>query len=147
MKPVSELRVDLVGRTVYVRMHGIFNEEDMKEWSKHYREKATKAFRGIKHMVIADMRGMRPSALHVAKIMGDEIGYARLHGVVLCAHMSDHTVLRLQAARVARQNSPDDDVTVDVTSLEEAHAVIEEGRARLDDRRYAGSIREAVRAP
>jgi len=66
--------------------------------------------------------------------------------VVICAHISDHTVQRLQLARVTRENSTSDDITVDVDSLEEAHRVLSEARVRLDDPRYsaAPSIRNAI---
>ena len=77
----------------------------------------------------------------MAKVLGEEIFHARRNGVVLCVHISDDTVQRLQALRVARQNSVTDDDTVDVSSAEEAVRVCDEYRGRLDDPRYAGSIR------
>jgi len=40
-------------------------------------------------------------------------------------------VKKLQAARLAREHSPDDDVTVNVVSLEEANKVLEEARLWL----------------
>jgi hypothetical protein len=92
-------------------------------------------------MVIADMRGMKPMDPTVANMLGAEIHYARRHGVVLCAHVSDHTVQRLQARNIARQNSPSDDVTVDVASAEEAMKVLDEARSRLDDEPSATTIR------
>ncbi|WP_394824736.1 hypothetical protein [Pendulispora albinea] len=140
-----ELHVEVERRTVHVRMTGMFSEAEMRTWIKLFRTKSTNFFRGRKHMIIADMRGMKTVSLPVAQLMADEIGHARLNGVVLCAHVSDDTVQRLQAARVARQKSPHDDVTVDVSSPEEAHRVISEGWHRLDDPRYTGSIRDAVR--
>jgi hypothetical protein len=94
-------------------------------------------------MVVADMRGMK--TLHPsAELMGAEIGYARRHGAVLCAHISDNTVQGLQAARVARQNSTTDDVTVDVDSPEEAERVVRAYAKYLDDPRFIGSIRAAL---
>ncbi len=51
---------------------------------------------------------------------------------------------RLQAARVARQNSPGDDITIDVDSLEEAQRVAQSYAKFLDDPRYAHSLREAL---
>lgn len=133
-------------RVLRVRMNGIFDEETMRAWVKQYRELGTQPYRGKKHMVIADMRGMRTLHPSVAALMGAEIGYARRNGVVLCAHLSDDTVQRLQAARIARQNSPFDDVTVDVDSLAEAERVITAGTKFLDDVRFGGSIRDAISA-
>lgn len=101
---------------------------------------------GAKHMVIADMRGMKPLHPPVAKLLGEAIGYGRRNGAVLCAHVSDHTVQRLQAARVARENSPTDDVTVDVSSVSEAERVVAEARSRLEDGRYGQSVRDPLAA-
>jgi hypothetical protein len=113
----------------------------MKGWAALYRRAGTDRFNGRKHMVIADMRGMKASHPSVAAIMGAEIGHARRNGVVLCAHISDDTVLRFQAARVVRENVVGDDVTVDVVSLEEARRVVEEARSRIDDATPLASIR------
>ena len=142
-KAEFEVVLDLANRTIFTRMTGLFSESDMHEWAKQYHE-ATDRFLGRKHMVIADMRGMKTVHPSIANIMGGEIGYAREHGVVLCAHLSDDTVQRLQARRVARLNSPDDNVTVDVSSIQEARKVVEEARGRIDDASSARSIRLVV---
>ena len=142
-KAEFEVVVDLPNRTLSTRMTGLFSEADMVEWAKEYRE-ATDKFQDRKHMVIADMRGMKTVHPSIAAIMGGEIGYAREHGVVLCAHLSDDTVQRLQARRVARQNSPTDNVTVDVSSLQEARKVVDEARDRIDDNSSARTIRLVV---
>lgn len=139
-----EFKVDLPKRTVYIRMTGHFDEPEMKGWVKAYRTEATDRFKGQKHMIIADMRGMKPTSPQVAQIMGAEIGHARKNGVVLCAHISDDTVQRLQAARIGRQNSDGDDVTVDVVSLSEAYLVCAEARNRIDDATPIASIREPL---
>jgi hypothetical protein len=81
--------------------------------------------------VLADMRGMRPTHPDVAAILGAEIGYARERGCVRCAHLSDDTVQRIQAARVARLASPGDDVTVIVGTVSEGERVLEEARREL----------------
>jgi hypothetical protein len=81
------------------------------------------------------------SANELAALMGAEIGYARRHGVVLYPHISDDTVQRLQAARVARQYSTTDDVTIDVDSPEEAARAYAK---YLGDPRFSGSIRAAL---
>ncbi|NUP07643.1 MAG: hypothetical protein HOW73_16470 [Polyangiaceae bacterium] len=140
MSTKYSVNVDIGKRTVFVRMKGVFNDIDMRKWSEIYRQ-ATSPLAGKKHMIIADMRGMKASHPSVAEIMGAEIGYARRHGVVLCAHISDDTVQRLQAARVCRQNSTGDDVTVDVVSLEEALKVVTEASHLLDDTTPLKSIR------
>ena len=125
-----ELRVDRAKRTVYCKMSGIFDEAAMRAWAADYR-KVTDAFAGRPHLVLADMRGMKPTHPQVAAILGDEIGYARRHGCVRCAHLSDDSVQRIQAARVARMASPGDDVTVTVGSVAEAERVLDEARREL----------------
>ena len=140
-----EVRVDLAKRTLFTRMSGLFSETDMIAWAEAYRRDGTDRFKGRPHMVLADMRGMKTVHPSIAAILGAEIGHARQNGVVLCAHLSDDTVQRLQAKRVARMNVEGDDVTVDVSSVEEAHRVIDEARDRLEAPSYAGaSIRAAL---
>jgi hypothetical protein len=138
-----EVALDLPNRTLFTRMTGLFSESDMHAWAKEYHE-ATERFQGRKHMVIADMRGMKTVHPSIANIMGAEISHAREHGVVVCAHLSDDTVQRLQARRIARQNSPDDNVTVDVSSIQESRKVIDEARDRIDDKSSAKTIRLVV---
>ncbi|HEX3777361.1 MAG TPA: hypothetical protein VHV51_22965 [Polyangiaceae bacterium] len=146
MKAEFEIKNDDVRRVVYVRMTGTFDEAAMHAWARAYRAQGTALHAGKRHMVIADMRGMKTMHPSLAAIMGAEIGYARRHGVVLCAHVSDNTVQGLQAARVARQNSASDDVTVDVDSLDEAERVVRAYAKYLDDPRFKGSIRDALDA-
>lgn len=142
-KAEFEVVLDMASRTLFTRMTGLFSEADMRAWAKQYHD-ATDSFRGQRHMVIADMRGMKTVHPSIAKIMGAEIAYARDNGVVLCAHVSDDTVQRLQARRVARQNSLADNVTVDVNSIHEARKVVEEARNRIDDDASARSIRLVI---
>lgn len=144
MRAEFEVKHDLTGRCVHVRMTGIFDERQMRAWTTAYRNQGTLPFKGRRHMVLADMRGMKAVNPAVAALMGEEIGFARRHGVVLCAHVSDDTVQRLQAARVARQNSPQDDVTVEVDSIEEGRRVIRAYAKFIDDARFSGSIRDAI---
>ncbi|HEY4105383.1 MAG TPA: hypothetical protein VGM44_15905 [Polyangiaceae bacterium] len=146
MKAEFEITNDAARRVVYVRMTGTFDEAAMHAWAKAYRSEGTALHGGKRHMVIADMRGMKTMHPALASIMGAEIGYARRHGVVLCAHVSDNTVQGLQASRVARQNSTTDDVTVDVDSPEEAERVVRAYAKYLDDPRFKGSIRDALSA-
>jgi len=117
-------------RTIYIRMEGFFEEKEMRAFVDAYR-KATDSYEGQPHLVLADMRGMQIASLEVSKLFGDAIGYARERGVACCAHLSSSTVQKLQAARLAREHSPGDDVTVNVVSPEEAHKVLEEARRRL----------------
>jgi hypothetical protein len=138
-----DVRTDLKKRTIFTRMTGVFSEGDMQAWAKEYRE-ATDCFQGSKHMVIADMRGMKTVDSTVAAILGEGIAYARKRGVVLCAHVSDDTAQRLQARGIARRNSASDDVTVEVASAEEGLKVVEEARSRIDDESPASSIRAAI---
>ncbi len=117
-------------RTIFIRMEGVFDETQMHELAKLYLE-ATQTYQGGPHLVLADMRGMHIASLEVAKILGEAIGTARKMGVACCAHVSSSTVQKLQAARLAREHSPDDDVTVNVVSVEEANKVLEEARLWL----------------
>ncbi len=105
-------------------------ENEMKEWADAYIA-ATDAYAGGPHLVLADMRGLKPAGPESAEIMGNAIAYARTRGVACCAHLSDSTIQRLQTARLAREASPHDDVTTDVVSPEEAERVLEEARVRL----------------
>ncbi|HEX7118640.1 MAG TPA: hypothetical protein VF212_07630 [Longimicrobiales bacterium] len=105
-------------------------EDEMQEWADAYIA-ATDSYGGGSHVVLADMRGLKPAGAEAAEIMGKAIGYARSRGVVCCAHISDSTIARLQAARIAREASPNDDVTTDVVSIDEAELVLAEARARI----------------
>jgi len=114
-------------RTIYVRMTGKFDIGTMRSFCDEYRA-ATDSYAGAAHYVLADMRGMQATQPEVGLMLGSAIGYARTRGVRCCAHLSDDPVQRLQAARLARQSTPGDDVTVEVSSLEDAERVIREHR-------------------
>ena len=146
MKPEFEIKNELGRRVVHARLTGVFDEQAMRNWCLAYRERATNPYKGKRHIVIADMRGMKTMHPSIAALMGAEIGHARGNGVVLCAHVSDETVQRLQAARIARQHSPHDDVTIDVDSPEEARKVVASYLPFIDDPRFAQSIRGAMSA-
>ncbi|MEM9068245.1 MAG: hypothetical protein AAGE52_07050 [Myxococcota bacterium] len=128
---------------ILVRMSGVFRDADMHEFDVAYR-KATDQFAGKAHVVLADMRGLKTLNAALAEIFGASIGYARSRGVALCAHVSDETVARLQAARVARANSPDDDVTIDVASREEAEQLCREAWAKLKARTADTPLRDGL---
>jgi hypothetical protein len=87
---------------------------------------ATDAFRGEPHIVLADMRGLTTLNEEKQKVFGDIIRYGREHGTVCCVHLSDSSIARLQQARLAREASPYDDITVNVVSIEEAEKAISE---------------------
>lgn len=144
MKSELEIRVDKARLTIYCKMSGIFTEPDMQKCAEEFR-KATDAFQGKRHLVLADMRGMKPTHPKVAAILGEVIAYGRRNGCVRCAHLSDDTVQRLQAARVARMATPDDDVTVVVNSIEEGEQVLEEARRELAHNRAVSPADEVAK--
>lgn len=125
-------------RTIYVRMSGRFDISTMRAFCDEYRA-ATDSYAAGAHYVLADMRGMVPAQPEVGLMLGSTIGYARARGVRCCAHVSDDTVQRLQAARLARQNATGDDVTIEVSSVEEGERVI---RERRDADRLASEQRD-----
>lgn len=138
----TQVTVDFAKRVVTVRLTGIIEEDEMRALAERYRD-ITDRFRGRKHMVIADMRGLRTLGQAEANVLGDVIGYGRQNGVVLCAHLSDSVMARLQALRLARMNDPNDEMTVNVDSLEEAERVCAEGLRRIDDATPLASIRRS----
>jgi len=113
--------------TVYLRLSGLLREEDVRAFSGRCRL-ITASFGGRKHFVLADLRGLVPASPEVAKLMGESIAHGRAHGVVLCAHVSDAAVARLQTMRLARAATVGDDQTVDAASVEEAERILEEAR-------------------
>jgi len=121
---------DTARRTLYLRMAGVWTEQELDP-AIHAFLQASGAYEGAGHLILADVRGMTLSGAGVARRFGEAIHYTRSRGVVLCVHLSDSTLTRLQAARIAREYSPGDDVTVDVISMEEGERVLEETRARL----------------
>jgi hypothetical protein len=119
-------------RTIYVRMAGFFEESEMKQFIQLYLE-ATASYEGKPHVVLADMRELQISSLDVSKLLGDAIGKARQQGVTCCAHLTSSTVVKMQMARLAREHSQGDDVTVNVGSLDEANKVLAEARLWMGD--------------
>jgi hypothetical protein len=114
-------------RTIYLRMEGFFEEDEMKEFLRQLRE-ANESYAGQAHLVLADMRGMQITSVEVSKLLGDAIGEARQKGVTCCVHLTSSTVQKMQVARLAREHSQGDDVTVNVSSIEEAEKVLQEAR-------------------
>lgn len=125
-----EVTNDANRRTVTVRLSGFVRPGEMKEFASAYRA-ATDTYGGGRHLVLADMRGLRTLEPESAAIFGEVVAYGRQKGCLMCAHVSDSTISRLQTARVASEAAPDDDITVDCVSLEEAHTQLAKTRARL----------------
>lgn len=118
-------------RTVTCRISGYLSEEEMAAACEEYK-RVTDTYRGRPHLVLADLRGLKPSSPEAAAQMQEMIAYGRAHGVVCCVHVSDSAIARLQAARLAREVSGGpDDVTIDVDSIEEAERVLVEQRQQL----------------
>jgi hypothetical protein len=123
------LKNEPLERTLYLRMEGFFEEREMMDFILRYRE-STACYGGQPHLVLADMRAMRIASLAATHRFGELIHEARLRGVVCCAHLSASTVQRLQIDRLAPEPSGLGNVTIHVTSWEEARAVLAEARLR-----------------
>jgi hypothetical protein len=106
-------------RTVYIRMTGKFDMALMRAFAAEYR-KATDSYEGSDHLVFADMRGLSPLLPEVGHVFAASVGYARAHGVICCAHLSDDATQKWQAARLARQDKPANDVTMNFATMDEA---------------------------
>jgi hypothetical protein len=124
---VVEVKNNKEKRTIFFRASGQVSEAEMRALAEKGRE-ATDGYLGKPHFVLADMRGLNVVSPVVAQLLGEIIAYGRTHGVARCAHLSDSSVLRLQARRLARESTPHDQITIDVVSLEEAERVLEEAR-------------------
>jgi hypothetical protein len=96
---------------------------------------ATDAFKGEAHIVLADMRGLATLTEDRQKVFADIIRYGREHGTACCVHLSDSSIARLQQARLAREASPYDDITINVVSIEEAEKAITEKQKTLGSAR------------
>jgi hypothetical protein len=122
--------IDRARHTITFRASGVLTVEDMKNVFEETK-RATDSFRGQPHLVLADMRGLAPLSPEATGIFGEVIRYGRTHGTICCVHLSDSSIARLQANRLAREASPYDDITVNVVSMEEAAKVIDEKLAGL----------------
>jgi hypothetical protein len=125
-----ELTINRARRLVVFRAQGTISVEELKQ-VRQEAIRATDAFRGEPHIVLADMRGMATMSPEATQVFADIIRYGREHGVVRCAHLSDSSIARLQAQRLAREASTYDDITVNVISLEEAERMIDEFQPKL----------------
>jgi hypothetical protein len=130
MKGSFRIANDFTERTIRLRMTGEYDRAGMERLACELREVAD-SYGGRSHLILADMRGMAPLDADVALVFGELIAYTRQRGVVCCAHLSDDSVQKLQAARLGRQISLSDDLTVDVVSIEEAERVLADARSKL----------------
>ncbi|MFP2904468.1 hypothetical protein ACLESD_05310 [Pyxidicoccus sp. 3LFB2] len=124
-----EVTNDMNRRTVTVRMSGFIRPTEMKDFVTAYKT-ATDTYNGGRHLVLADMRGLRTLEPESAALFGEVVAYGRARGCLMCAHVSDSTISRLQTARVASEAAPNDPITVDCISLDEAHTQLAKARAR-----------------
>jgi hypothetical protein len=145
VKPELKATRSASGKILECHMTGLFSETDMLAAASEMRRQ-TDAMQGQRHIVVADMRGMKTVHPSIARHMGEAIRYQRERGCVLCVHVSDDTVQRLQVRRVAREYSPNDDVTIEAESIDEARKVAKSYEEHLDDPGYSGSIRAAIPA-
>lgn len=125
-----ELHNDLHLRTLTIRVSGLLREDEARSCVALY-QRCTDEHRGARHLVLADLRGMAAMSPEAALLLAEAIRYGREHGVICCVHLSDSSVARLQARRLARELDPNDSVTVNAVSLEEAERVLTEQRAKL----------------
>lgn len=121
---------DVSRRTITARMSGFMRPNEMKEFAAKYKA-ATESYAGGRHLVLADMRGLKALEPESANIFGAVVQHGRQNGCMMCAHVSDSTIARLQTARVASEVSPNDDLTVDCVSLEEAQNQLSKARSRF----------------
>lgn len=127
---MHETSVNRTRRLITFRASGTVTVDDLRGLIDEAKW-ATDGFRGEPHMVFADMRGMVPMSPEGTKLFVELVKYSRERGCILCAHLSDSSIARLQANRLAREASPYDDITVNVVSVEEAERVITEKLASL----------------
>jgi hypothetical protein len=120
--------------TIIFRVSGTITMDELKKMLDEATW-ATDGFKGEPHIVLADLRGMAPLSQQAGAMMGEFIKYGRTHGTICCVHLSDSSISRLQAARLAREASPYDDITINVVSIEEADRVVQEKQAELQKRK------------
>jgi hypothetical protein len=123
-----KVEIDRGLRLLTFRASGTITVEEMKQVTQDARY-VTDAFKNGPHIVLADLRGMAVVSDEVARMMGEVMRYGREHGTVCCVHLSDSSIARLQTARLAREVTPDDKITINVVSLEEADRVVQEKQA------------------
>ena len=125
-----EVKNDRKKRTIYVRISGPAPIDSVQRWATECKT-ACDAYGGQPYFIIADMRGVGVLAPETAAVVGEVIEYTRRRGVCRCVHLSDSSIMRLQARRLAREASGNDSITIDVVSTDEAERLLEEDRRKL----------------
>lgn len=125
---------DPAARTIRVTMVGFIRMDEV-ETAAEKMKRMTDTYGGAPHLVLADMRGLKAVPPDVADAITAAIAYTRARGVVHCAHLSESSTVRLQAARMVREVVEGDPGMTTVVSLEEAEKVLAEQRAKLPPRR------------
>ena len=125
-----EVRNDVPGRTLYVTLRGAMRTEEMRRFTGEL-EAACDAHGGRPHLCLADMKGLTVMDPEAAQLLRESIAYTRRRGVVLCAHVVDSTLARLQTLRIGLEASGPD-ATIDCTSVEEAERVLAHKRRQLE---------------
>ncbi len=122
-------------RTICFQITGMLTEKEALQMERETR-RIVESYRGRPHLVLADMRGLRPASPPIAEILQRVINYCRRRGTICCVHLHDIAITQLQAARLARQatRNIDGTLTIDVASMEEAELVLKEQRNMLWER-------------
>ena len=125
-----EVRNDVPGRTLHVTLRGSIGSEEMARFAAELRA-ASDSYADRPHLCLAVMKGLTVMEPAAAQLLRERIAYTRQHGVVLCAHVVDTTLARLQTLRIGIQASGPD-ATLDCTSVEEAERVLAYHRKQLE---------------
>ena len=131
-------------RRIDLRLSGVFDLRPMRRFCQEYRA-VTALLRGEQHIVIADLRGLRPLAPAVAEHLAETLVWAREHGVCCQAHVADDLVSGMQLARLARGRSDGEDITVDCESLDDAVLVANEKLRELDREQNLAEVEATLR--
>jgi hypothetical protein len=125
-----KVSLDRIRRTVAYRATGTLKNDELKVVLQEAKW-VTDQLVGGEHIVLADLRGMAPLGQEAQALFGEVIRYGRERGTALCIHLSDSSIAKLQANRLAREVSPQDTITTNVVSLDEAERMIEERYPKL----------------
>ncbi|MFY1826621.1 hypothetical protein ACN47A_11955 [Myxococcus fulvus] len=125
-----EVSNDTNRRTVTVRLKGFVRPNEMKDFAAAYRT-ATDTYAKGRHLVLADMRGLKALEPESATLFGEVVQYGRERGCLVCVHVSDSVIARLQTARVASETVTENgDITVNCVSIEEADKQLAKARTQ-----------------
>src|SRR4051794_16748428 len=73
-------------RTIRFAATGTITEEELEQVAGEAR-KMSQSYAGRKHLILADIRGMKVASNKVAERLGELIAYQRANGVSLCVHL------------------------------------------------------------